>query len=135
MFIDSDILVYPDTLRNLISRRKEVIASLVKNDNQHNENTNFYNFVFVPNGWDHVTQRKRIKREGIIKVDLTGACILISQKAYNSGKYYGISGGDFGFSRDMANAGIDMFVDCETKVYHAFNKQEFYEDKKQGIIP
>lgn len=121
--VDSDILISQDSLIRLIEHNKDVVSAVVKNCNCDNH----YNYMF------YNKIRKRFERnkfkfsdKGLIKVDLTGACVLISKKALQFAKYYSRpSGEDEGFALEMMKNNISMYVDTNLKMQHIYNIEDY----------
>ncbi len=94
--IDSDIIVKPDILSNLISVGKHIIAGLVHTDDR--------NYNFIPKG---------IIPKGIIEVEVTGAIILLSRKVIDNKKIRyspGKTGEDEGFCLSAKAQGFKSYI-------------------------
>lgn len=133
-FCDSDILLPADTLLRLINRGVDCVAALVKNTRQDVQNTTFYNFLDYCKRTDKFGRYRYVNLSGLIQVGMTGACMLLSRNAFIAGIFDGKSGGEDGFARDMMGLGIKMFVDCDIRTYHAYDRGLYLADKAKGII-
>jgi len=94
--IDSDIIIKPDILSNLLQQKKHIIAGLVSND--------VSNYNFTPKG--------KIPK-GIMEVDVTGAIILISRKVIDNKKIRyspGKTGEDEGFCLSAKAQGFKSYI-------------------------
>ena len=100
-FIDSDIVLHPDTIKHLISRNVDIVSnifwtiwkeggSLSPQVWLQDENSNFIRDWDINYNEEERSQKSRnfvnmLKVPGIYKVGGLGACTLISNKAINSG--------------------------------------------------
>jgi hypothetical protein len=94
--IDSDIIVKPDILSNLLLAEKHIIAGLVKNDSS--------NYNFTPKG---------ITPKGVREVDIAGAIILISRKVIDNKRIRyspGKTGEDEGFCFSAKAQGFKSYI-------------------------
>lgn len=98
--VDSDILVKPDCLKNLIATGKDIVAALIENGK------NAYNFL--PFSGD-----RSVIPKGLQEVRLTGACYLISEKVFRNDEIKYISfntGEDEGFCVSARSEGIRSYI-------------------------
>lgn len=94
--IDSDIIIKPDILLNLLQQKKHIIAGLVSNDSS--------NYNFIPKG-------KTPK--GIMEVSITGSIILISRKIIDNKRIRyspGKTGEDEGFCLSAKAQGFKSYI-------------------------
>ena len=119
--IDSDVLVTPDSLRKLISHNKDCVAGLVKNNPFKND----FNYLSFNKELKRFYRKINTESCGIIKVDLTGAAVLLSRDILSRCFYYvGKSGSDEGFALEAMNNGFEMFVDCDLRFQHVYDVEK-----------
>jgi len=115
--IDSDILVEPETLNKLLSRKKDICSALIWNN--HAGPTNLYNILRKNrSGYYKVIEREF--EDDVIEVDVTGACYLINRNVIDSGVRYSHHtwGEDFGFCIAAQKKGFEIFCDTTQRPYH-----------------
>jgi cellulose synthase/poly-beta-1,6-N-acetylglucosamine synthase-like glycosyltransferase len=134
--IDSDIMVKPNILNDLLKHKKDIISSLICNGYMFSKEDRY----FFKNIMEEVKGAKYchinpIGLRGLIEVDYTGAVYLISKKAAKSGaKYYDISevldgreahyGEDAGFCWDLKHKyGFQLWCDTNCKSTHCMSKE------------
>lgn len=126
LFWDTDILAPKNILKELLCKNKDCIAGLVKNHPMMDA----YNFLHYSKERDMFVRKHdfNFNSKNLIKVDLTGALILLSKKAIESGKYYSCkSGEDEGFARCMMENQIDMWIAPELRCQHIYDIRLFLE--------
>ncbi len=124
--VDSDILLEPNHLQQLLSHGKDCVAGLISNCPA----TNRENLLYYNEARDKFYRKDgnggAFGQTGLIQVDLTGAVMLISRHAFLSGQWgEGLSGEDEGFARYMRRAGIEMFVDCDCRPEHVMDVNNY----------
>ncbi|MFF2834283.1 hypothetical protein ACFVSK_21165, partial [Cellulosimicrobium cellulans] len=97
LFLDADILVPTDIINNLLKHQKDIVSGLIWNGHLTNPDQPYLypNLMRLQNGiYRHILNRsirnasyKPTTPPPLLKVDLTGAVILIRRKAYKSVKY------------------------------------------------
>lgn len=140
--IDSDIVLHPRTLKQLVSNNKEIVAEIFWTRWQPNskempqvwvkDSYTFYDAkenIKLP---DEVIRMQtdnflgKLKMPGVYKVGGLGACTLISKKAIDKGvnfsNIYNVSfwGEDRAFCIRAAAIGIELFVDTHYPAYHIY---------------
>jgi hypothetical protein len=118
--VDSDILTFPNTLNLLLHHDLDAVAALVGNGGE-----GIYNFLNYNEITKQYDRNLSENPTGLIKVDLTGAAILLSRKACEAGrgKYIaGDSGEDQSFCEALRDAGISMYVDGSIRTRHIMNR-------------
>ena len=113
--VDTDVIVRPATLRRLLSHGKDVVAALV--DNGHGAHN--YMEQDPQTGTFFRGPHRVAGPDGLLQVDMTGACCLYSRRALEAGTWAAhMTGEDEGFARCMIAAGIDQWVDGGHQVEH-----------------
>lgn len=158
-FIDSDIVLHPQTIEQLKSAGKEVISEVFWTKWQPD-------FPELPQVWleDHYTMfyKKRneqlseeevfsrqeqfiqqLKKPGVYEVGGLGACTLISRSAIEKGvnfkeiKNISFWGEDRHFCIRAAALGIDLYVDTHLPAYHIYRESDLVgvKEYKNSNIP
>lgn len=118
-FIDTDILVKPDVLNNLLDTDKDVVAALVKNDNIW-----AHNFFHKNKSW-----ARDYFPSSLFEVDVTGAVMLVSSNIINNRniRYFPTpTGEDEGFCINVRKYKIPLWVlnDLQTHVMTEKDREE-----------
>jgi glycosyltransferase involved in cell wall biosynthesis len=128
-FIDSDLLIHPDTVEHLINTKKDIISEIFWTKWQPDRERR-------PQVWlcdDYTLGQEFIemlKKPGIYEVGGLGACTLISKKALNAGvnfnKLYNLTfgGEDRHFCVRAVALGFTLYVDTHFPAYHIFRESE-----------
>ncbi|QGU00565.1 Glycosyltransferases involved in cell wall biogenesis [Candidatus Syntrophocurvum alkaliphilum] len=121
--VDSDILVPPNALSQLINNDCEIVSALVCNGHEVG-NTNIYNILKKVDGnsWHFITD---FSREGLFSVDCTGAAYLIKRNVIekHNVRYSSLYGAeDIGFCEDVKRKGIPIYCDGRIECRHIMNK-------------
>ncbi len=110
--VDSDILITPESLKELVKLNLPVVSMLVRNDHHLGE-LGYYNIMRLQG--DHYRPLQDFPRSGPIPVDCTGAVYLIqrwvieqSEVRYHPHR----QGEDVGFCEDARSKGIGIW--CHT---------------------
>lgn len=159
-FVDSDIVLHPDTIIHLISRNVDIVSdvfwtiwreggTLTPQVWLQDESASYIR------DWDHEysDEEKRqktkdfinmLKVPGIYKVGGLGACTLISKKAINAGISFALLdnlsfwGEDRHFCIRARALGLDLYVDTVYPAYHIY-REEYLDGvenyKKNGYDP
>lgn len=125
-FVDSDVIVHPATLNNLISQNKDFCASIFW--------THFKDLpTYTPNAWYSkkigfdLNDLLLFKQKGTYPVDFTGACTLLSKNILSDGvsfeKIPNVSylGEDKHFCIRAAVMGYQPYVNTEYPAFHIYN--------------
>lgn len=117
--IDSDIYAQPELLKRLVSHDKDFVAAYISNSPKHVcPNA----MVKVPSprypGRWHWGRFKMPAKEGIYKVDLSGAVCLMSRKVLSCKYSWSNKGEDAPFCEEMSKAGIDIWFDTKSLCTH-----------------
>jgi cellulose synthase/poly-beta-1,6-N-acetylglucosamine synthase-like glycosyltransferase len=116
--VDSDILLQPDALRKLMSHNVDMVSALVLN-NAHG-NWNNYN-IQRWNGLRYcsITDIDYEFKNGLIPVDITGACSLMKHEAIKGIKYcFHKQGEDHGFCIRLKKNGCNIYCDTTVRTTH-----------------
>lgn len=144
--IDSDILLHPKTLSNLINSKKDIISEIFWTKWQ--ANTIELPQVWMCDEYSFFTKERneilsqeesskrymdfieKLKKPGVYEIGGLGACTLISSKALHRGvnfdKIYNLSfwGEDRHFCIRAAALGFKLYVDTAYPAYHIYRKEE-----------
>lgn len=120
--VDSDIILKPNTLKQLISHKKDIVASLVPN--------NIAETVFNILDWNSQDVAKHISNipeNKLIEVGFTGACYIINSRVINAGVRYGyhIQGEDGYFCKMALERGFKLYCDTSLKQIHKMRKEDY----------
>lgn len=116
--VDSDILLPTHTLKQLKEYNVDMVSALVLN-NPHG-NWNNYN-IQRWNGLRYcpITDMDDEFKDGLIEVDITGACSLMNRKSIEGIKYrHHRQGEDHGFCIDLKKKGKRIYCDTSIKTNH-----------------
>lgn len=149
--VDSDLILHPNTLKRLISLKKEVVSTIfwtrwyphLKEEPQVwlKDNYTLYNSSNVESiSNDEAEKRKNefiemLRKPGTYKVGGLGACTVISKEALKKGvnfsEVYNISfsGEDRHFCIRAAVLGIQLYVDTYYPAYHIYRDEDI-----KGIV-
>jgi GT2 family glycosyltransferase len=133
--VDSDIMVEPNVLIELLKADKDIIAACINNDKvlrpyaeYPNIRTNILNF----DKYDHVVHYMDFPLNSIVEVGCTGAVYLMTKKVTEEVKYENDDQGeDVGFCRNALSLGYKIYahtglwqnhVMCEYQNYCIENK-------------
>lgn len=113
--IDSDIRINKDSLKRLLSHKKDICSLLVRNAPKPHKIFNFMNY----------NEKGKLIRlqsfpNSLIKVDVTGACYLISRKVLDAGVMYGYDtrGEDIFFCNSAKEMGFNIYCDTSLEMKH-----------------
>lgn len=144
-FIDSDLLIHPDTIQHLIATEKDIISEIFWTKWTPDS-------LELPQVWqtdqydlfpahlkeaDEKTKQleslrfvKQLKKPGVYKVGGLGACTLISSNALKKGvsfeRIYNLSfwGEDRHFCVRAAALGFELFVDTHYPALHLYRSED-----------
>ncbi len=121
--VDSDILVPPFILKQLLSRNCLIISALVCNGHHINDETIYNVMQRSPAG--NYQYIKDFPRDTVFRADVTGAAYLIHRSVvatYNV--YYSAKKGaeDIGFCEEARARGIQIFCDGTIECRHIMNE-------------
>lgn len=157
-FIDSDIVISPKTLLQLINDKKDVISNIFWTRWQPEtmempqvwvkDSYLFYNKIdnFNTSDEDILKQTKefltKLRIPGVYKVGGLGACTLLSKnaliKGVNFNSIYNISfwGEDRAFCIRAAALGLELFVDTNYPAYHIYRESDLHgvENYKRELV-
>ncbi|OME55384.1 hypothetical protein BSK59_12960 [Paenibacillus odorifer] len=139
---DSDILLKPDTLTQLINSDKDIISSIIFNGYKFDkENAWRYPNILkqlsdgkiehIANSYVKKSPISKISK--LLQVDVTGASVLLSKYAATKIKYgYHIQGEDVAFCLEAKKKGFDIWCDIGLFNQHIMDK-EMLVDYKKGV--
>jgi cellulose synthase/poly-beta-1,6-N-acetylglucosamine synthase-like glycosyltransferase len=117
--VDSDVLLNPDDLNQLLSHNKDVVSAVLFNGVK--DNIDYYNIFKMTNqGYRPFKTSFLNNYSGLVEVDVTGACYLISKKVLNAGVKYGNypAGEDGYFCRKAQSKGFKLYADTTVRPVH-----------------
>lgn len=123
-FVDSDLVLHPDTLRILLDADKDIISEL-----------------FWTNGWCNAWlydqsngMNPKWSEPGVYEVGMTGACMLVSRRVFEAGVDYSpipniryLHGEDRWFCIRAVCHGFTLWTDSHLPPYHLYNEKEYQE--------
>lgn len=130
--VDTDLILHPNTLIQLLSSKKKLIANIFWTQEKPNSN------YLWANCWDYdqCTQVnvKEWLRKGVYEVGGTGACFLISREVIEKGVNYSpisnikcFSGEDRFFCIRAVCNGFKIYIDTHYPALHLY-RPSIYED-------
>lgn len=111
--VDSDILVPPHTLRQLLQAEREIVAACVPNDGHLDGSGRRCNFLRYHAAGGRPVHVSDYVPGDLIEVDVAGAAILINRAVVEEGARYqaGFGGEDEGFCRAARARGFRIWAD------------------------
>lgn len=159
-FIDSDILLKPETIKHLMSRNVEIVSNvfwtswnpgerLTAQVWLQDESSMYYKDWDKPLTKEEITQKEidftaNLKIPGIYEVGGLGACTLITKSAIKKGISFSLIpnvsfwGEDRHFCVRAAVLGIKLYVDTVYPAYHIYREEYLSgvdDYKKNGFDP
>lgn len=127
--VDTDIVLHPWTLYNLLEADKDIVSEIF--------------WTMAPNGHEWCNawmvdqsagMREEWKKPGLYRVGMTGACTLVKRKVFEAGVDYSripnietaLRGEDRHFCVRAACAGFEMWIDSHAPATHLYTR-ELYE--------
>lgn len=121
-FVDSDLVLHPDTLRILLEADKDIISEL-----------------FWTQGWTNAWlydqsagMNPKWSEPGLYEVGMTGACMLVSRRVLEAGVDYSpipniryLHGEDRWFCIRAVCHGFTLWADSHCPPYHLYNEKEY----------
>lgn len=159
-FIDSDLILNPETLNQLVKDKKEIVSNLFwtkwEPDTMEMPQvwlSDAYDMHYKDVHVDHMQQTmefiNKMRVPGVYKVGGLGACTLMSRKALLTGinfdRLYNLSfwGEDRHFCIRAVALGLELFVDTNYPAYHIYrdedllgveNFKNFIEARNKSIV-
>ncbi|KAF6565451.1 glycosyltransferase family 2 protein [Paenibacillus sp. EKM202P] len=147
MFIDTDILIQPDIINNLLKHNKDIVSGLIWNGYVvRPEKPYLYPNIMKLNNkgyFEHIVNNQvknapLVSSPTLMEVDLTGAVILLSRKVYKSVKYgFHPQGEDAYFCKMAQNKGFELFCDLSVFSNHIMSPEylrEFLNETKNNTL-
>jgi hypothetical protein len=133
--VDSDIIISPNTLRQLMSHNLDIVGAPVINFSCPVGSQ--YNFLFEE-PFSQAKSGERTYSSGteplteLTKVDATGACILIKRDVLDQGAFYGYhyQGEDIFFCQKAQQLGFKIYVDPLIKTKHYRERKDYENHSK-----
>jgi hypothetical protein len=136
--VDSDIMVYPETLNELLLNNKKCISALICNGHHYKkikEKNNVKIDEYKYSNCLYYTKENKPRHifkssynKGLIEIDITGAVYLIHKDIYKKCKYgYDLNGEDAYFCRQVQNLGYKIYCDTNIKLPHCMSEELLQE--------
>lgn len=125
-WVDSDILLHPNTLYHLLTQEKDIIGNIFWTKWKPNE-------IAMPNCWDFdgygFKDFNKYKQNGVFETGMTGACILVNTEVYKITNYLPIrnlslKGEDRHFCIRAAVNGYEIFISTLMPAFHIYRKTD-----------
>ena len=141
--IDSDILCKPDTLKRLLSAKKDIISALIYNGKTYGSYVNepefkYTNVMNKVNGvYKHFSKRHNPEKyfiDEVVQVDMTGAIYLFSNKVAKTVKYgFHKNGEDLAFCQSAQAKGFKLYCNINLWQNHIMDAEllEKYLESKE----
>lgn len=148
-FVDSDLLLHPDTLINLVEQKKDIVSEIywtswVKGGAKFPQVWLYDNYAQYEKSPNEIINPEIIKERtdifhnmlktpGIYKVGGVGGCTLLSREVINSQVSFSrienltFAGEDRHFSVRAAVAGFEMYVDTIYPAFHVYRISDIPE--------
>jgi glycosyltransferase involved in cell wall biosynthesis len=126
--VDSDILVTPGSLKELVKSGQPVVSLLVRNDHHLGE-LGYYNIMKLHG--DHYRPIQDFPRGRLIPVDCTGAAYLIQRSVIEKSKvryHLHRQGEDVGFCEDARAKGIGIWCHTGLECAHVMLKAGYTKE-------
>lgn len=129
---DSDIMLKPDVLKRLLAHNLPIVSGLVLNGHLKEPDRPWYytNMLKYVNGKPmhirnyHIHNLHLVPYGKLLKIDFTGACILIKKEVCQKTRYgYFYLGEDGAFCQSAIKAGYDIFGDISITTKHIMSEQ------------
>lgn len=128
MSIDSDILVPPNILKELIAQKKDIISALLFND----PSMRYPNILLIENGL--MKHYFEFPKDSVFEVDITGAVYLIKSKICKRVKYgYDKYGEDIPFCISAKKLGYKIWCNSSVSCRHIMYPYMLTQKDKMDI--
>lgn len=134
MFVDSDVLVPKASLKQLLQHKKSVISGLIYNGYlqdpikpyRYTNIMKYENDGVLRHISNYYTKHaSNLKSPKLLRVDVTGAFILIHKDVYNFAQYsWHLQGEDVSFCDEVRKAGHDIYCDVSVFGHHIMRKDQ-----------
>jgi cellulose synthase/poly-beta-1,6-N-acetylglucosamine synthase-like glycosyltransferase len=115
--IDSDIIVPSDIIHRLMLHDVDMVSALILNNVTGWNNYNIQRWN--GNNYCAITDMDYEFQDGLIEVDITGACSLMKKSAIKNTKYrFHKQGEDHGFCIDLKKKGCRIYCDTTIRPEH-----------------
>lgn len=125
--VDSDIILLPHSLEQLLKSGKKCISALICNGHEfaktNNANPYDYTNIMYRDGLNRYKHVPRSHWNGIIKVNMTGAVYLLHSDIFKKCRYRNdiVYGEDIPFSQDVEKLGESLWCDTDLKLPHCMS--------------
>ena len=115
--VDSDILVPPKILSDLLANKKPIVSAQIWNDRTKN-----YPNIMIKQG-DQIVHYLNFPKNSLFPCDVTGAVYLIRKDVLSSVRYeYHRQGEDVGFCLNAKEKGFSIWADSRIKCEHVMHR-------------
>jgi len=127
--VDSDILVQPETLNELLKSDKDIVAAQIWNDASKR-----YPNILMKNKAGTIRHYFDFPKNSLFKCDVTGAVYLISRRVLEAGVRYGYhrQGEDITFCEDAKAKRFTIWANTSVCCDHIMNLAQLATFKKPG---
>ncbi len=138
--IDCDILVFPDTLKLLISNQKDIVAAVISNDSIQNPNAVYPNIRtnLLVEKEGRMVHYYNYPLESLFQVDCTGAIYLMTKEVCQKVRYdYDDDGEDIPFCINAKKEGFEIWADSRIHANHIMMviQEECRDCRRSCIAP
>jgi hypothetical protein len=142
--VDSDIILPPQALAQLITYNLDAVSGLVYNDlhlggkretpDKHMCNILNWSAKKDKQGYPKAVHIRNYPPGELIPVDITGACVLLSRKVVEQVEYtYHPQGEDLGWAINLQRRGFQAFCDTSLRPRHLMTTTELNEYRSQLV--
>ena len=135
---DSDLIPPKDALKKLMSHEKDVVSGLVYNDlhlggkkanrEQHLSNIMAWTIGKNAEGYPSAVHITNYPDADLLPIDITGAFVLMSRKAYTTAEYrLHPQGEDLGWAIELQRRGIKAYCDTSVRPLHLMTRKELVD--------
>jgi glycosyltransferase involved in cell wall biosynthesis len=131
--LDSDILIPPHSLQQLVDDDCDIVSMLVCNGHEVGDSGIFNILDHKPGSWIH---RRDFPRDRVFPVDCTGAAYLIKRMVLKEhGVRYSARWGaeDIGFCQDALSKGLKIYCDGRLEGEHVMQEKTIETDNTDLI--
>jgi hypothetical protein len=131
--VDSDILLHPDTLQQLVKSNKKIISEIFWTRWHPEEEEQPNAWIYDHYSFDTLDRFKQWREKGLYQVGMTGACILIHKDVFTKVNYSPIYNVSYSAWEDRAfciRAAVHVFeiwMDTHYPAKHLYRKEDLNE--------
>lgn len=126
--VDSDIILYPEDLNNLVAANKDIVSGIINNGSPQ-----IFNLMTVKlnSGYPVHYKNWQDEKEDVFEIDVTGAVILISKEVCSNIAYeYHERGEDLGFCKNAQSRGYRIYAHKKVTPLHIMNKEQICQSQQ-----